>query len=410
MIFRKIKKMAFCIGFLLSFSGLSYGQELLPSMYDSTIFNNQINIEGNAFELSTSLYNNFTRKLIFGGEIKRELSEEVLKKQKEFNRLGGGIRLAIEYRASHLIFKSKPNWSWMINVSEEVHFDGEYTDDFFGLVFIGNENYLGKTTNLTNTYGRFDQYISIGGGIHDRKSKSFVTLNAILPQNFFQLDIDKGTMAFDESGDQIDLRFQGDVMMANSYSFFKGLGAAVNFDFNIPFGHSDRFNGVIRLSGRNIGGYQIHNGRYLEMDIDESYSGFALNDLVGDKQFPKLMDTLGIEESTTSKFKLLPGFLQVGKVVSKKPDVKVQSFFGVRMYTNRVYRPMVYAGIHYQPITNFSIGAQGSFGGYGNFRLGFYANYSNENLVIGLGTEDLLGAILGKQFGHSGLIRMSWRF
>lgn len=408
MIFKGIKKIAFSTVILIS--GLGYGQELLPSMYDSTLFDNQINIEGNAFELSTSLYNNFSRKFIFGGEISRELSEEVLKKQKEFNRLGGGVRLAIEYRSSHPIFKSKPNWSWMINLSEEVHFDAEYTDDFFGLVFLGNEHYLGESANISNSYGRFDQFISIGGGIHDRKTKSFVTLNAILPQNFFQVDIDKGNIVFDESGDQIDLTLQGEAMIANSDPYFKGLGAAVNFDFNIPFGNENTFNGVIRFSGRNVGGYQIHNGRHLKIDVDESYSGFAISDLVGDKKLPSLMDTLGIEETETSKFKLLPGFLQIGKVVSNEPETKVQTFFGVRMYTNRIYKPMVYAGIHYQPFANFSMGAQGAFGGYGKFRFGFYMNYSNENLVIGLGTEDLLGAILGTQFGHSGLIRMSWKF
>lgn len=408
MIFKRLNKVAF--GICLVFNGLSYGQELLPLMYDSTLSENQINIDGNAFELSTSLYNEFSRKLIFGGEIERELSERTLENQKAFNRLGGGVRFGIEYRASQPVFQSKPDWSWMLSVSEEVHFSAEYTDDFFGLVFIGNEHYLGESTNFSNAYGRFDQFLSIGGGIHDRKTKSFITLNAILPQNFFQLDVDKGEMDFSESGDQIDLKFKGEVMMANSYSYFKGLGAAVNFDFNIPFGNLNTFNGVIRFSGRNIGAYQVHKSRYLKMDIDKSYSGFALNDLIGDNKLPSIMDTLGIEDNVKSKFKLLPGFLQIGKAVMQRSDFKVQSFFGVRMYTNRIYKPMVYAGIHYQPIPVFSIGAQGSFGGYGGFRLGLYVNYSSENLVIGLGTEDVLGAILKKQYGHSGLIRLAWKF
>src|SRR5690554_7576462 len=87
---------------------------------------------------------------------------------------------------------------------------------------------------------------------------------------------------------------------------------------------------------------------------------------------------------------MLPGFLQVGKVVLANSPTKVQSFFGVRMYTNRVYRPLIYAGVHYQPINQFSVGAQGSFGGYGNFRLGLYANFVTKQLLIGLGTEDVL--------------------
>src|SRR5690554_6384496 len=102
---------------------------------------------------------------------------------------------------------------------------------------------------------------------------------------------------------------------------------------------------------------------------------------------------------------MLPGFLQVGKVVLANSPTKVQSFFGVRMYTNRVYRPLIYAGVHYQPINQFSVGAQASSGGYGKFRLGLYANFVTKQRLVGLGTEDVLGAIFGSQYGHSALLK-----
>src|SRR5690554_1576891 len=102
-------------------------------------------------------------------------------------------------------------------------------------------------------------------------------------------------------------------------------------------------------------------------------------------------------------------FFKWGKLYQPILQKKIQSFFGVRMYTNSVYKPLLYVGVHYQPVSQFSFGAQGSFGGYGVFRLGLYANYSSKNLLIGLGTEDLLGAFLGSQYGHSGLIRLAWK-
>src|SRR5690554_6870902 len=98
---------------------------------------------------------------------------------------------------------------------------------------------------------------------------------------------------------------------------------------------------------------------------------------------------------------MLPGFLQVGMVVLANSPTKVLSFFGVRMYTNRVYRPLIYAGVHYQPINQFSVVAQGYSGGYGNYWWGLDANYVTKQLLIGLGTEDVLGAIFGSQYGHS---------
>src|SRR5690554_4702599 len=111
----------------------------------------------------------------------------------------------------------------MVNVSNEVHGTGEYSNDLFGLVFIGNTPFLGGNASFTNTSGRFEQFLSIGGGIHDRKTKSFLTLNAILPQQFFELSVNRGSVAFSESGDQIDLRFEGEVLRANSYAYFKGM-------------------------------------------------------------------------------------------------------------------------------------------------------------------------------------------
>ncbi|HLW30003.1 MAG TPA: hypothetical protein VKX29_04035 [Brumimicrobium sp.] len=397
------------VAILFFFTGTIYSQELLPIMYDSTLSNHQVNIVGNVFNHGSSLSNDVTRKFIFGGEINDDLSQEAYENQNDYNRIGGGFRIGAEYRAPHQVFKSKPNLSWMVNFSSEAHLSGEYSDDLFGLVFIGNTPFLGDNASFGNTSARYEQFLSIGGGIHDRKTKSFITLNAILPQQFFQLDINRGSIAFSETGNQVDLRIEGEAMMANSQAFFKGLGAALNFDFNIPFNMSEKFNGNISVVGRNIGGYQVYNSDYINIDTEQTYTGFNVNDLVNSGDFPSLKDTLNVVESTSSSFKLLPGFLQVGKVVSANTSKKIQSFFGVRMYTNSIYKPLLYVGVHYQPVSQFSIGAQGSFGGYGNFRLGFYANYSMKNIIIGLGTEDLLGAFLKSQYGHSGLIRLAWK-
>ncbi|HZH87275.1 MAG TPA: hypothetical protein VFD77_08155 [Brumimicrobium sp.] len=389
--------------------GSALGQGLLPVMHDTTLYNHQINLVGDVFNHGSRMSNDLSRKFIFGGEIDDELSQKVYENQNEYNRVGGGFQIGVEYRASHQILKSNPNLSWMISVANEAHFSGEYSDDLFGLIFIGNTPFLGDNASFGNTSGRFEQFLSVGGGIHDRKSKSFITLNAILPQRFFQLDLNRGSLAFSETGDQIDLRVEGEAMLANSHAYFKGLGAALNFGFNIPFGSPQTFNGVVSVIGRNIGGYQVYNSEFIEIDTEQTFSGFSVNDLLKESEMASIKDTLNVVESTRSAFKLLPGFLQVGKVVSANTSKKVQSFFGVRMYTNSVYKPLLYVGVHYQPVSQFSFGAQGSFGGYGVFRLGLYANYSSKNLLIGLGTEDLLGAFLGSQYGHSGLIRLAWK-
>lgn len=398
------------LGVFASISSFSFSQELLPVMYDSTVVEHQIYIEGNAFQHSTSIYNEFTRKFFFGGEIGDDLSDRTWQGQNNFNRIGGGYSARIQYRGGKSIFKSNPNWSWMVNFSNEAHVSSEYSDDLFGLVFLGNQPFLGEQVDLMGASARIDQYWSIGGGFHNKKTKSFITLNAILPQNFFQANIDRGTLTFGAQGAQMKLLAEGEVISANSDLYFKGIGASTNFDFNIPFGDSSTFNGVIAVQGRNIGFYKIHKATQYKLAIDEQFSGFSISDLIGDSPLPSLMDTLGVSEGRISKYKLIPGSIQIGKIVSAHSDHKLQSFFGVRMYTSRVYRPLIFAGAHYQTNEHFALGAQLAYGGYGGLRLGFYLNYSTDNLVIGLGTEDLLGLVLKNQFGHSALIRLAWKF
>ena len=161
------------------------GQELLPIMYDTVMSNNQIVMNGSFFQHGSSLKNDFTRKFIFGGEISDELSHRTYDNQKEYNRVGAGADFRIAYKSAKQIFKSKPSWSWMIDITNEVHGSVGYTGGLFGLAFLGNTSFLGESVNFSGTSAEYVQYLSIGGGIHDRKTKNFISLNAILPQEFF---------------------------------------------------------------------------------------------------------------------------------------------------------------------------------------------------------------------------------
>lgn len=398
---------------IVLFSNFSFSQELLPVEYDTTNTNAQLLINGNAFHLSTSIQNSFARKWLFGGEITNEIKESTFQKHNIYDRIGGGYRLNIQYRSDQTLFDKHPNLSWMVNVSNETHFSSEYAQGLFGLLFFGNERYLGEEVNLSNSIGNFVDYLTVGGGIHNKKTKSFITLNVILPRTYTDFSINKGMFYTSEAGDQIDFLLQGEVNNANSPAYFQGLGGAISFDYNLPFGQSEgnNFSGIFRISGRNIGVYKLHRVNKTSIDTEADFSGFSIDDLRTlfndeEESSPVLMDTLNINESNGSLWKLIPGFIQVGKVVEKHKDTKLQSFFGIRMYTSFLYRPLIYAGVDYRPVQNFSLGAQGTYGGYGLFRLGLYGNYSVDRFSLGLGSEDLLGLILKNQFGQSLVLRL----
>jgi hypothetical protein len=394
-------------------SNTSSSQELLPVEYDTTNTKAQFLINGNVFHLSTAIQNSFSRKWIFGGEITDDIKESSFSNHNLYNRIGGGYRLNIQYRSDKVLFDKHPNLSWMVNLSNEAHFASEYAQGVFGLLFFGNERFLGEEVNLSNSIGEFVEYFSVGGGIHNKKTKSFIALNVVLPRNYADFSINRGMFYTSESGGEIDLLLQGEVNSAKSPAYFQGLGASVNFDYNLPFGSSEgnNFSGTFRLSGRNIGVYKLHEVNRTTIDADIDFSGFSIDQLktLFDQESesdPALMDSLNVTESNGSLWKFIPGFVQVGKVVEKHKDTKFQSFFGIRMYTTFLYRPLIYAGVDFRPVQNFSIGTQGSYGGYGGFRLGTYANYSADKFSLGLGTEDMLGLVLKSQRGQSLVFRL----
>ncbi|MEX2484890.1 MAG: hypothetical protein WED10_10035 [Brumimicrobium sp.] len=408
-----MKKLLFLFCFVLL--KVSYSQELLPVNYDTTVTNSQVLIHGNAFHLSSAIENGLTRKFLFGGEITEDIKQKSFDNHSIYDRIGGGYRLGLEFRSSNQILEKHPNLSWMINVSSEAHIAGEYSQDLFGLMFFGNEKYAGTEASLSNSTGSFVDYLSIGGGIHNKKTKSFISLNVILPRSFYDGSIHRGTFTTSEQGDQLDLMLQGNLEISNSPAYFQGLGGAVNFDYNLPFGKAENndFHGVFRISGRNLGAYKLHNVDRYEIDADQSFSGFTFDDLNeffdGEKEpSTTIEDTLGIENSTSSPWKLIPGFIQAGKIVESNRSTQLQSFFGIRMYTNFLYRPLIYAGVDYKPFEKYSFGTQATFGGYGLFRLGLYANYSAEKINIGIGTEDLLGLAFEGQYGQSAVVRLMW--
>jgi hypothetical protein len=408
-----MKKLIQITVYFLLITNFSFSQELLPVEYDTTNTDAQLIINGNAFHLSTSIQNSFARKWLFGGEITDDIKKSTIGKHNLYNRLGGGYRLNIQYRSNQVLFDKHPNLSWMVNLSNETHFSSEYAQGLFGLIFFGNERYMGEEVNLSNSIGNFVDYITIGGGIHNKKNKSFITLNVVLPRAYRDFSINRGTLSTSETGDQIDLLLQAEVNNASSPAYFQGLGGAISFDYNLPFGESEgnNFSGTFRLSGRNLGVYKLHEMSRTSIDADTDFSGFSIDDvktLFNDEteSNPALVDSLNIVESNGSVWKFIPGFVQVGKVVERQNDKKLQSFFGIRMYTSFLYRPLIYAGVDYRPIQNFSIGAQGAYGGYGGFRLGMYGNYSTDRFNIGLGSEDLLGLLLKNQYGQSLVLRL----
>ena len=70
---------------------------------------------------------------------------------------------------------------------------------------------------------------------------------------------------------------------------------------------------------------------------------------------------------------------------------------------------MAFAGAHVAVNDWLALGGQLTFGGYGGFRGGLYAQAEFNNIQLGIGSEDIVGFFSQSTFGKSLLIRGVWR-
>jgi hypothetical protein len=408
------------LGLFVFFAGFGWavmGQEILPQGYDTLLFKHELRVEGMGYHHSSHLRNDFTGSFLFGGIISDEIKDRSMPRIEENGRIGGEVNSEIIYRNGQPLFRKWENIGWQAKIGYYQQFGAGFTSDAFGLMIHGNERYLGQEVLLSNTAGFALGFYKIGFGVLDRTKKHSVTINMLLGTNMQGFDVNRGVLAFDDSGEYID--YNADVMVRSAngnHTAFNGVGVAIDFEIFTAIVDVPGLQGVFQVTGRNIG--FMHHASVTDWNFSGAgtYNGFSIGDFselltYNDTQLNMFMDSLGFTSRTGTRTALIPGgFIQAGKIVSQDVEEKFQSFFGIRVLTNLIHKPMVYGGGHYDFSDWGNAGLQIAFGGYGGFRLGGYFGVNYKQLSFGLGTEDLLGLVGAGFFGRSVITRLIWKF
>ena len=402
---------SFSIFFL---SSISWSQHLLPIQYDTNTYNQEIILYGIADFSASSIQNEIGKKFIYGGYISNDMKDNSFAQHKGINRVGLDAGGEIEYRNLKAnIFKN--NFGFIIKGGYNNYLSLLYSKDLFGLSFYGNENYLGENINFSGSRFQAMSFQKIGFGLIDKKSKSNASLNFYSISNYYEGNVREGQLFQSENGDSMSLTLDGTFDYASSSKFMKGYGVGIDLDLRIPVSLRKEKISYVQILVKNLGFAHINSPvTHYEADTTFTYNGLTFDQLYGDSkifngQF-SVLDTLGIDSLTTSKFRFLPGFIQAGKIVDDLSQSKVQSFFGIRMYPSLNYAPMVYAGVQFRTTKWLDLAANVSFGGYTGFRAGFYGNVKFENFAVGISSEDILGFISNKARGQSLILRLRCRF
>lgn len=384
-------------------------------LYMDTTFevHTSIELDGGAEYHASSVHAAMSNTLIWGGFISEAMKNSSFDEHGAVNRFGFTSNNELRYFHGKGGFGSGDSLTWALKAGYYATGSLSYGKDVFGLLFYGNESYLDQTASFSNTNANFMLFQKIGGGIVNKYTHSGLFLNIVNVQQAFKGLIRDGELSQNADASQIDLYARGDMYRSTGSQFSKGLGVALDGEYRLETPWIKGRSAWFQVSAQNVGFAYMHRPvTSYRIDSTYQYSGFELDQLTAeDNAFDddfSLLDSLGVEKTTENRWVVLPGYIQVAKMVNAKMAAKWQSYFGIRLYPSLNSIPMAFAGVHYQPIKSFSLALSGAYGGFGGFRTGFYANYKHDAFSIGVGSDDMIGWVSQVGFGRSLLIRMSW--
>jgi hypothetical protein len=404
-------KKLFFIGLLLGASLSGNTQFMLPIQHDTLVHKQEVLFFGLADYGSTSLQNEFTKKLLYGGTITQTIKDNSLAEHGYTNRFGTEVTSEIEYRNYSVNIGREGKYGFLIKGGTSLQYATRYAQDAFQLLFYGNAGFQGDTAVLSGTSYFGMTSTKLGFGLINKKTKSNLSFNVYGIQDRTTGAIWNGVIAQSVAIDSLKIGLNAGYSALLGNGYFKGMGMGVDFDLRVESSIRDGVTNTFQFLARNIGVGYAQQNKTIKVDSVYAYSGLTLDQLLGQPanySVDGVMDSLGVTEQVGKKWFALPGFIQLAKIVQENTVQKVQSFYGVRLNMLSASAPMAYVGVDVKPMKQLHVAGNVSFGGYSDFRFGCYSQWQLKNLSLGFATEDLYGLFSAKGKGESFVMRLRW--
>lgn len=404
--------------FILSWSifqsFLSFGQDVLPMVYDTNERTQEFILSGGLDYSATSVSNSLSTFFIRGGEISKEITTENYEQHQALNRLGIVAQPELEYINYNIRLLKNRAWGLQIKAGMNTIASSRYTSGLFGLAFLGNERFLGTEVDLSNSTFSYLSAHKLGVGFIDVKTKSSVTLNLYGITNYASGHLNDASFSQDADGYNAEIQLSGMFEGPLNSTYYKGLGVGIDANFILPISVFNRQN-YIQFQLQNLGvGFLTGKRIVYQMDTTLNFNGFEIEELIGDESMissdSDLLSELGLKKDTLAATPIaLPFSIQVGKIVDEQNQQLIQSFFGLRAMYQKGAIPLVYAGLQVRATDWLRFGVSANYGGFSNFRVGMYCQVVKGNFNAGVGTNNLIGMVSKSGFGHAYSLRLNYR-
>ena len=381
----------FC--FILLLSSKVNSQYILPTLDDTLVPKHEISLSGVADYASSSILNSMSNKLLYGGEITDAIKTASFDKHGVINRFGVNLQGEIEYRNTAASLFKNHDLGYGIKAGYYSFGGVVYPKDLFGLAFYGNAIYSGKTADFSGTSFSFYSFQKIGFSLIDKKSSSSITLNLVNLSSHSSLRVNEGTIYQSLATDTLSLTVNANLSNTGGNSLSKGVGFCLDADFRLP------------MKGLN------DNVSFLQILVT---TGLTFDELINSNgpltpSFSAL-DSLSLIDKESRNSVLLPGMIQVSKLVEINSSRRFQEYYGFRIFLSKAFIPMVFVGLDTRLGRSLHIGVNGSYGGFSDFMLGMYSYYKIGAWSLGVGSENIIGVFTNKAYGEAISIRLRCGF
>ncbi|MEY3398931.1 MAG: hypothetical protein RL220_1525 [Bacteroidota bacterium] len=353
---------------------------------------------------SDHVNNSFIEKMYLGGHISDEELDALVAESGERNRAGMDARVGMQWWDLHTGLFGNECYRLMVSVQHENHAYAAYTDDLFKLGFRGNSDFVGKRVELAPLNMQYQAFQKFGVGVLDQSTYSRAQLSFVTGQDFISLDMNRARMTTSSDLDSISLFYHGDLIMADpdkhGFGAGKGLGAALDLEWNLPMKDGEGWFGVAVY---NLG-FIRWNGATEHYDLDSTFywTGVEINDLFDveeDLTMPALQDTIGYELRTGNQWQLMPMDVRMRMLRRLNERIFIDAGIALQPYQQSIPELRVAVGQDWNG--KVMLTEQISYGGYSGFRAGVHVRTQlGAGFIVQAGTDNVPGWISSRARGR----------
>ena len=393
------------------FAGTTNAQEIMRWQGDiplrpMPVAQRSITLEASGLFDSNTLYNDLLLGLLRGETIDRLTRERSARALTDMNRFGESI----DYRATYLGTDSlweHPRWRPMISAAHHSVLGVRFTQDAYNLTFFGNKAYEGTTADLSGCAHEQQRYQTIGFGVEDARTGSFLRLDAVNGQYLNASDLQDASLYTAPEGVELDAAVTGDywrndTAQSTTFGRSNGWGVAVSGKWIRSFNMRQRQSWLI-VGVEDLGFIRWRDALTMTTDTTILYEGIQVDNIfdAGDLSLSDddLLDTLGLHYERAPVMRLMP-FMARAAVTTR-----FNEFWYGTLSVDQRYMPgyVPHASLAFaRDFDPLVASASISYGGFGGprFGLGVFAALS-EHLTIDVGTSNLVGLVSGEARGKA---------